>query len=415
MSIITTFDSQCRALTSAPSSDENVSRFLVGTQSPSLNNLIYLFEFRDDINNLAKVSFRFPYGECWHLSTSSKYPLFFTGVTSAKGKSKVSLFKLPNELENLVEDDYGLSELPIEHIFDLVTEDSQLTKQCHWHPDDGDKLLTYNNGKLQFWDVNTGNEASSFSISNALEAIGLDTPDGELARVTDLRWSSLFSCSVIAVAIDQMIYGIDTRIPDTSSSSVCWLIEDSHCTKVRSVDFNPNSQFYVATGGDDSRANFWDLRQTSQPTLSLQAHTHWIWSVRYNPFHDQLVLSAGSDARVALMRVQSIASEPFGRELDDDDEETNSSLSKDAPNDGQQAQDSAEKRDGLNVEDAPVISSAETSTHLNDELINVYEEHDDSVYVAEWSTDPWIFASLGYESRLVINKVPKEEKFKILF
>lgn len=413
MSIITTFENQCRALTSAPSSDENVSRFLVGTLSPSSENLIYLLEYRDDINNLAKVTFKFPYGECWHLSTSSKYPLLLAGVTSQKGKSKVSLFKLPNELENLVEDDYVLSELPIERVFDLVTEENCLTKQCHWHPDDGDKLLTYNNGRMQFWDVNEGRESSSFSISNALgrsetAELGLKPP-----KVTDLRWSSLFSCSVVAVAVDQMIYGVDTRIPDTSSSSICWLIEDSHCSQVRSVDFNPNSQFYVATGGDDSVAKFWDLRQTSHPSLHLQAHTHWIWSVRYNPFHDQLVLSAGSDARVALMRVQSIASEPFGRELDCDYEEDTPVVS--TGNDSHlEADDEDQSSDDLK-EVPPLTEKCGDLRRLGDELINLYEEHDDSVYVAEWSTDPWIFASLGYESRLVINRVPKEEKFNILF
>lgn len=402
MSIITTFESQCRALTSVSSADENVSRFLVGTLSPTRNNLIYLFEYRDDINNLAKVSFKFPYGECWHLSTSNKYPLFMTGVTSDRGKSKISLFKLPKELENLVEDDYGLSELPIEKTFDLITEESCLTKQCHWHPDDGDKLLTYNNGRLQFWDINESREASSFSLASAISNSEAIDTDGKLPQVTDLRWSSLFSCSVVAAAVGRTIYGIDTRIPDSSSSSICWLIEDTRCTTVRSVDFNPNSQFYVATGGDDCRANFWDLRQTSRPSLSLQTHTHWIWSIRYNPFHDQLVLSAGSDARVALMRVQSIASEPFGRDLDEDEEPENVRASSTRSDEVQEKVD----KPGESVEESKLSS---------DEIINVYEEHDDSVYAAEWSSDPWIFASLGYESRLVINKVPKEEKFNILF
>lgn len=52
---------------------------------------------------------------------------------------------------------------------------------------------------------------------------------------------------------------------------------------------------------------------------------------------------------------------------------------------------------------------------LKDGVIATYEEHEDSVYASCWSTaDPWVFASLSYDGRLVINKVPRAEKYKIL-
>ncbi len=39
-----------------------------------------------------------------------------------------------------------------------------------------------------------------------------------------------------------------------------------------------------------------------------------------------------------------------------------------------------------------------------------------SVYAAEWSCiDPWVFASLSYDGRFVINRVPNDIKFKLLF
>lgn len=406
----------------------------MGTQSPNEENLIYLFEYKDDNNNLAKVSFKFPFGECWHLASSSKYPNLFSAITSQKGNFKASLFKLPPELENPIEDDFGyLPESPIEKAFDLIGEDgNNLTRQCHWHPDDGDHLLTSNNGILQFWDVNEGKEVQEFSILSALERTGgSDPPLGpkKHTQVTDLRWSSLFNCSVVAAAVGPKIYGIDTRIPDHSPSSVCWLITDQRCNRIRSIDFNPNSQYYLASGGDDCRANFWDLRQLSKPAVHLETHTHWIWSIRYNPFHDQLILSAGSDARVALMRLQSIASEPFGKMADYDLDEVDSQADggEDLDCDGidQRKQESLEddKRQDDNQalvdHDGPNATKSspkqETAKQLGDEVIKVYEEHDDSVYAAEWATDPWIFASVGFESRLVINRVPKAEKFNILF
>ena len=52
---------------------------------------------------------------------------------------------------------------------------------------------------------------------------------------------------------------------------------------------------------------------------------------------------------------------------------------------------------------------------LADGVIGTYEEHEDSVYAAAWSAaDPWLFASLSYDGRLVINRVPRATKYKIL-
>ena len=44
-----------------------------------------------------------------------------------------------------------------------------------------------------------------------------------------------------------------------------------------------------------------------------------------------------------------------------------------------------------------------------------YDQHEDSVYAVTWSNlDPWIFGSLSYDGRFVINIVPQEEKYKII-
>ena len=47
------------------------------------------------------------------------------------------------------------------------------------------------------------------------------------------------------------------------------------------------------------------------PLLIRQDHSHWVWSVQFNLFHDQLVLTSSSDSQVILSRVASIASEPL--------------------------------------------------------------------------------------------------------
>ena len=54
-------------------------------------------------------------------------------------------------------------------------------------------------------------------------------------------------------------------------------------------------------------------------------------------------------------------------------------------------------------------------TVLSDGVVSICEEHEDSVYAIEWScADPWIYASLSYDGRLVISRVPRATKYHIL-
>lgn len=46
-----------------------------------------------------------------------------------------------------------------------------------------------------------------------------------------------------------------------------------------------------------------------------------VWRVRYNSFHDQLFLTAGSDSRVLLHCLPTISSEPQGHAVLSDAEE----------------------------------------------------------------------------------------------
>lgn len=110
--------------------------------------------------------------------------------------------------------------------------------------------------------------------------------------------------------------------------------------------------------------------------------------MRYNSFHDQLVLTCSSDNRVVLSSVPSLSSEPFKTVLDDETSDVTAAAEHQRP-----PQEIAQP----------------------DRTVKIYENHEDSVYNLEWSAaDPWIFASLSYDGRLVIDKVPKEEKYKIL-
>jgi len=168
--------------------------------------------------------------------------------------------------------------------------------------------------------------------------------------------------NLMAVANETSIKGYDFRAPKEAYS-----IDKAHSEGVRDIDFNPNKAYYLASGGDDCKLKFWDVRNVKEPVKVFTGHSHWIWCVRYNRYHDQLVITSSSDHLVKLWNIESISS------ARDDEEESHKPKRK-----------------------------------KEDSLIKTFEEHEDSVYSVAWGTSNWLFASLSYDGRVVINYVPKE-------
>ncbi|KAM7079523.1 EARP and GARP complex-interacting protein 1 isoform 2-T2 [Molossus nigricans] len=144
--------------------------------------------------------------------------------------------------------------------------------------------------------------------------------------------------------------------------------------KFTSGRWSPHHNCTQVATANDTAVRGWDTRSMR------------VWNVRYNHSHDQLVLTGSSDSRVILSNMVSISSEPFGHLVDDD------------------LSDQEERRPEDKSQEPP-----------QDGVIATYEEHEDSVYAVEWSSaDPWLFASLSYDGRLVINRVPRALKYHIL-
>ncbi|KAJ3085619.1 Protein tssc1, partial [Quaeritorhiza haematococci] len=97
-----------------------------------------------------------------------------------------------------------------------------------------------------------------------------------------------------------------------------------------------------------------------------------------------------SDCQVNLQSVVSVSSAPFA------DDESQS--------------ETEEQRREFSRGDDEYGSNKPT-----DGLVLTYDQHEDSVYSVAWSNaDPWIFASLSFDGRVVVNMVPRSHKYKII-
>ncbi|CAL8102835.1 unnamed protein product [Calicophoron daubneyi] len=243
-----------------------------------------------------------------------------------------------------------------------------------------------------------------------------------------VRWSSYQQAGQIAVAFDSGILGWDVR----SMQPSFWL-EAAHWPCVRDLDFNPHRPNLVVTGGDDGCIRLWDLRYlksklrtadpasrmnlkssnhnlfgtsdgATEPVYSIQSHSHWVWSVRYHPTRDQLLLSAGSDCRVCVYNLSNFSSDA----VLDAELAVSGSVLEPSKTEAEQDNFSSAHSDGDDDESVK-------SNKIRDGLIARLEQHEESVYAAEWSpVDPWYFASVSYDGNLLINQVPEPVKLNIL-
>lgn len=122
---------------------------------------------------------------------------------------------------------------------------------------------------------------------------------------------------------------------------------------------------------------------------TIASHSFWASAVKYNGFHDQLVLSGGCDGLVNLHSCVSISSENV------------------APTSSRFV-----SYDELTVR---TDFSDEEFGKAEDGLIKSYDHHEDTVNSVCWSAnDPWVFATLSYDGNVIINKVPTDHKYKIM-
>uniref|UniRef100_A0A8C1TE35 EARP complex and GARP complex interacting protein 1 n=1 Tax=Cyprinus carpio TaxID=7962 RepID=A0A8C1TE35_CYPCA len=373
-------------------------RFLVGTQSLKFDNQIHIIDFDDENNVINKSVLLHDAGEIWHISGSPADKAVLTTcyiisifccsvfcvcvscrpASESRVLTCAAVWRMPPEWES------GSHESPD----DSSNNPQTLELLCHldntahgsvacvlWEPmGDGKRVISLAENHVLLWDLQESSTKATVS-SATLEG------KGQL-KFTAGKWSPHHNSTQLATANDTAIRGWDLR-----SMSQIYCIENAHGQLVRDLDFNPNKQYYLASCGDDCKVKFWDVRHINEPVKCLEEHSHWVWSVRYNHSHDQLLLTGSSDSRVILSNMVSISSEPFGHLVDDDE------LS---DNEESQQEDKGKEP-------------------LQDSIIATYEEHEDSVYAVEWSAaDPWLFASLSYDGRLVINRVPRALKYRIL-
>jgi len=340
-----------RCVAPLPGGEPGRHRFMVGTCALQQRNEIHVVEFSEDTAEVVcKQALSHP-DEVWLLSASPTDPSKILTHSMSKGQHALRLWSAP---------DPSTAEATLTQLCSVADSEVQLAniKSVLWDPHHEGNLVVADTEALHVFSgvasSSTFKEAASLQVGQRCSGACFDPHHPHQVSSVD-----------------------DTHLKtwDLRASKLAFKKEQAHLFGARDVDYNPNVPYQVLTCGEDATLRFWDLRKLDKCMRSLTGgHNHWIVRARYNGHHDQLVLSCGTDSAVCLWRAGSVASAPLGADAG-----------------------------GAGEQRAP------------DGLIKKYEEHEDSCYSCCWSiADAWVFASVAFDGRLVVNRVPGEEKYRIL-
>ncbi|KAF7731262.1 Protein tssc1 [Apophysomyces ossiformis] len=357
---------QARCLTPVTASTEQ-SKFLVGTVGAK-NNILCELNYDDETSIITSTSYEHP-EEIWDIaSCPTDEQLVFTCHSSIRSNQqrKATLWQKSEK-----DDDTRI----LNH---RITLDQPYVKKVLWDPTkDNTRVAFINKSHIHLTAIENGakNELS-IDVSSTFSS---DPDAPALRQLQNAVWNP-HQPELVTVG-DRSLSGWDLR-----SGESTFLHQSAHKSTIRAVDYNVNKPYHVVTGGDDAQVRIWDVRNFAKPALVVEGHTHWIWSVALNKFHDQLLLTSSSDTLVKLHTVVSVSSASYLRDQNSNGE--------DFKEDDEDRWNRAKPSDGL---------------------IRTYDQHEDSVYSVAWSqADTWTFASLSYAGRIIISQVPTAEKFGIL-
>jgi WD40 repeat protein len=403
----------CRALCSVEADHDN-HKYLVATHTLTDNNEIHLIQYSEDNNEINNLAIYQHKPEIWSIASSNTHQNIFASVyTEREAESNDSLFKAtiwsipsadnqqaksPNKSKSTA-DEY----LQLDRQLDLTGNTGRINKVL-FHPVQGEhKIVTTNSANACIYDLNQAQ--TTLNTSNADNALihTKNVEGGVEAACWDVHHSS-----ILVTTNDTNIRIYDLR--ENNGKTEAQTILNAHEGLIRCVDYNPNKPYHIVTGSEDRNINIYDLRKVNKSSSNassssnncylrqLTGHNHWIWSVKFNLFHDQLILTAGTDV-INLWSIVSTSSAPLGElEASTTVEHSNNSDRHNLHNNANTHNSSNNKHD-----------------KSNDRLIKNYLDHDSSIYSISWSSvDAWSFASASVDGRIVINHVPPAEKFQIL-
>lgn len=242
---------------------------------------------------------------------------------------------------------YGQLNSPqLERIAALDSHTSKIKCVLWWPTGRHDKLISIDEQNMFLWSLDSSKKTAQLQSQQSA---------GMLHSLSGGAWDPHDS-NAVSLTSESAIQIWDLRTMKLANS-----LDQSHA---RNVDYDTKKEHIIVTAEDEAGIRIWDLRMSKAPITELPGHAHWTWTVKCNPEYNGLILSSGTDSAVNLWLAP----------------ESN--------------------------KDATTESPVESQNKRTDPLLCSYNDYEESVYGIAWSSrEPWIFASLSYDGRVVVESI----------
>lgn len=287
-SCVYSIENNARAICSNKSAKENV-QFLTGSCIyPSSNsnvneeNFITLLDYHEDQNQIELLSNYSHKDRALYSidSSNDNSELIITcGQDVRSSKFVSSLWKFPERISK-ENDSYNNDILSLEEIAVFGDIENSIVSIA-WQKND---VLLASNSSVCMYHITESNvkQISKLSVTDGLTVDSASNWSHGLCT-----WNPHSSSNEYLTAFNTTIQTVDAR---TGNNNITGSIKNAHCSTIRDINYNPNKPLTIISAGDDRNIKIWDLRNCTEPVKVVSDHSHWIWSAKYNPFHDQLII-----------------------------------------------------------------------------------------------------------------------------
>lgn len=179
-----------------------------------------------------------------------------------------------------------------------------------WSPRDHGKLASGAEDRLICtWDI----QDPSGKSGGYLDPSGIY--EGHTDVVEDVSWHNHHSQTFASVGDDRKLLLWDTRERDRKKPHQC--VDDAHKAEIHCVEFNPFSEFILATGSADRTVALWDMRNINVKLHSFENHADEIIQIAWSPFNEAIIASASGDRRINVWNLGKIGEEQDPEDAED--------------------------------------------------------------------------------------------------